>query len=109
MPRELERATSSASGTASASPDEGGLPGGVSNVRWEVTSRPSLLLQPDAEEPLAFHAARFRATQAKVTWLENGRQRSGTVRFGIDVSARSTGEELTTEVRLRSALTDAEK
>ena len=109
VPRELARATSSASGTASASPDEGGLPGGVSNVRWEVTSRPSLLLQPDAEEPLAFHAARFRATQAKVTWLENGRQRSGTVRFGIDVSARSTGEELTTEVRLRSALTDAEK
>lgn len=109
VPRELERATSSATGGASASPAEGGLPPGVSNVRWKVDSRPSLLLQPDTEDPLTFHAARFRATRAKVTWLENGRQRSGTVRFGIDVSARSTGEDLTTEVRLRSALTDAEK
>lgn len=109
VPRELARAASSAQTERTPSPGSGELPAGVSAVRWEVTSRPTLLLEQDDDDPLTFHAAHFRATEATVTWLEHGRQKKGTVRFGIDVTARTTGEQLSTEVRLRSMLTGAEK
>ena len=52
---------------------------------------------------------RFRPAVATVTWLQNGRQHSETVGFGIDVTARTNGEDLDTDVQLRSTLTERER
>lgn len=102
VPRKAERAPSSEGGAPTGT---SGLADGVSNVRWQLTSRPALLLEPDARDPLTFHAVPFRQAQARVTWLQNGRQMEETVSFEIEVTARTTGEHLDTDVRLRSPLT----
>lgn len=105
VPRKAEQASSSG---GEASTGTGGLADGVSNVRWHLASRPALLLQPDERDPLTFHAVPFRQAQARVTWLQNGRQMEDTVSFEIEVTARTTGEHLDTDVRLRSPLTHPE-
>lgn len=102
-------ASPSASPSASPTGAPTEVPPGVSNIRWELQSRPSLLLAQDDDDPLAFHAVRFRPAVATVTWLQNGRQHSGTVGFGIDVTARTNGEDLDTDVQLRSTLTERER
>ncbi|WP_233542827.1 hypothetical protein [Kocuria tytonis] len=112
VPRELGRAASStrtAPASSSAPAVQGGIPEGVSNVRWELRSRPALVLEQDEREPLVFHAVRFRPATATVTWLEKGERKKGTAEFGIEVTARSTGAELDTAVQLRSTLTQREK
>ena len=105
VPRKAERAPSSGGGAPTGT---SGLADGVSNVRWQLTSRPALLLEPDARDPLTFHAVPFRQAQARVTWLQNGRQMEEMVSFEIEVTARTTGEHLDTDVRLRSPLTHAQ-
>ena len=112
LPAELggqPAASPSASPGASPSGVPTEVPPGVSNVRWELQSRPSLLLEQDDDDPLTFHAVRFRSAVATVTWLQNGEQHSGRVTFGIDVTARTTGEDLDTDVQLRSTLTERER
>ena len=119
LPRELRRVASSEGredGTEGKRAEDAGedgdtaaLPEGVSAVRWELTSRPALLLEQDERDPLAFHAVPFRAAQAKVTWVEKGRTVSRPVSFDIEVTARTTGEHLDTDVQLRPARTRGEK
>ena len=111
VPRKLVQAASSSSDTnaAGATTAAGGLPEGVSDVQWEPVSRPSLLLEEDAEDPLTFHAVRFRAARASVQWLQDGHRMKATVDFGIEVTARTTGQHLETDVQLRSALSPREK
>lgn len=91
----------------SAPPEE--LPPGVTNVEWELETRPALVLQPDDEDPLVHHAQRYRPAVAKVTYREDGERKTERVEFGLDVSARSTGNNITTDVQLRRALTDTER
>lgn len=110
VPRELARAASSAGREdADGRTAAGGLPEGVSDVRWELASRPSLLLEQDAKDPLTFHAVRFRAAKASVEWLQDGRRKKATVEFGIEATARTTGQRLKTDVQLRSALSPRER
>ncbi|RLZ03797.1 hypothetical protein CWC38_03810 [Kocuria tytonicola] len=110
VPRELARAASSAGsrGADGRTPAEG-LPEGVSDVRWELASRPSLLLEQDAQDPLTFHAVRFRAAKASVEWVQDGHRKKGTVEFGIEATARTTGQRLETDVHLRSTLGPRER
>lgn len=100
-------AEGAASDSESAQPDA--LPDGVTNVEWELEARPALVLQPDDTDPLEFHAQRYRPAVAKVTYREDGRAKTERVEFGLDVTARSTGNDITTDVQLRRALTDTER
>lgn len=100
-------AEGAASESENAQPDA--LPDGVSNVEWELEVRPALVLQPDDADPLQFHAQRYRPAVAKVTYREDGRAKTERVEFGLDVTTRSTGNDITTDVRLRRALTDTER
>ena len=110
VPRELARAASSAGSTgADGRTPAGGLPEGVADVRWELVSRPSLLLEQDAKDPLTFHAVRFRAAKASVEWLQDGHRKKGTVEFGIEATARTTGQRLETDVHLRPTLSPRER
>ena len=100
-------AEGAASESENAQPDA--LPDGVSNVEWELEVQPALVLQPDDADPLQFHAQRYRPAVAKVTYREDGRAKTERVEFGLDVTTRSTGNDITTDVRLRRALTDTER
>ncbi|WP_330445953.1 hypothetical protein OH817_09605 [Kocuria rhizophila] len=105
LPRELEREASSSTGSSvsGGSAASGKLPPGVSTVQWELKARPALLLDQDAHDPLAFHAAQFRRAEATVTWLQNGQRLSHPVFFDIEATARTTGEHANVDVRLRPA------
>ncbi|MBI6080774.1 hypothetical protein H8J90_14785, partial [Clostridium perfringens] len=85
------------------------LPDGVTDVKWELEKRPALVLQPEDNDPLTFHAQRYRPAIAKVTFREDGRTKTERVEFGLDVTTRSTGNNITTDVQLRRALTDTER
>lgn len=100
-------AEGAASDPETAQPDA--LPDGVTDVEWELEARPALVLQPDDADPLQFHAQRYRPAVAKVTYREDGRAKTERVEFGLDVTVRSTGNNITTDVQLRRALTDAER
>ncbi|MFC3480930.1 hypothetical protein [Kocuria carniphila] len=100
-------AKGAASGSETAQPDA--LPDGVTDVKWELERRPALVLQPEDNDPLTFHAQRYRPAVAKVTFREDGRTKTERVEFGLDVTTRSTGNNITTDVQLRRALTDTER
>lgn len=100
-------AKGAASGSETAQPDV--LPDGVTDVKWELQKRPALVLQPEDNDPLTFHAQRYRPAIAKVTFREDGRTKTELVEFGLDVTTRSTGNDVTTDVQLRQALTDTER
>ncbi|PZP31111.1 MAG: hypothetical protein DI613_09595 [Kocuria rhizophila] len=100
-------AKGAASGSETAQPDA--LPDGVTDVKWELETRPALVLQPEDNDPLTFHAQRYRPAVAKVTFREDGRTKTERVEFGLDVTTRSTGNNITTDVQLRRALTDTER
>ncbi|MDO4919102.1 hypothetical protein [Kocuria sp.] len=109
LPPELERAASSAGGGgAQSSVASAAVAQGFSGVRWKLDSRPALLLEPDARDPLTFHAAQWRPATATVTWPRDGRQVEATVRFEIQVNATTTGETMDTQVQLRSAQSQRE-
>lgn len=96
-----------ASGSETAQPNA--LPNGVTDVKWQLEQRPALVLQPEENDPLTFHAQRYRPAIAKVTFREDGRSKTERVEFGLDVTTRSTGNNITTDVQLRRALTDTER
>lgn len=96
-----------ASTSETAQPDD--LPDGVTDVKWELEKRPALVLQPEDNDPLTFHAQRYRPAVAKVTFREDGRTKTERVEFGLDVTAHSSGNDITTDVQLRRALTDTEQ
>lgn len=98
---------SGASSSSAARPADG--PRVITDAEWELESRPPLVLQPDAQDPLLYHAQRYRPAVAKVTYRAGGRTVTERVRFGIEVSVRSSGDHVQTQVQLRSALTRQEK
>ena len=81
----------------------------VDVATWELESRPPLVLQPDGQDPLLYHAQRYRPAVAEVTYRDGGRTVTERVRFGIEVSVRSTGDHVDTRVQLRPALTRQEE
>ena len=106
---DAETAGPTAEPTAASTAQPSALLDGVSNVEWELEARPALVLQPDDEDPLTFHAQRYRPAVATVTYRGDGRARTERVEFGVEVTARSTGNDITTDVQLRRALTDTER
>lgn len=100
-------AEGAASESETTQPDA--LPDGVTDVKWELEKSPALVLQPEDNDPLTFHAQRYRPAIAKVTFREDGRSKTERVEFGLDVTTRSTGNNISTDVQLRRALTDTER
>lgn len=96
-----------ASGSETTQPDT--LPEGVTDVKWELEERPALVLQPEDNDPLTFHVQRYRPAVAKMTFREDGRSKTERVEFGLDVTSRSTGNNISTDVQLRRTLTDTER
>lgn len=98
---------SAASSSPTARPSDG--PRVITNATWELESRPPLVLQPDEQDPLLYHAQRYRPAVAKVTYPDGGRTVTERVPFGIEVSVRSTGDHVEIQVQLRPALTPQER
>lgn len=102
-------APSGTTSSPSPTPPPADGPRVITDATWELDSRPPLVLQPDEQDPLLYHAQRYRPAVAKVSYRVGGRTVTERVRFGIEVSVRSTGDHVDTQVQLRPALTRQEK
>lgn len=85
---------------AEDSPDPGaGVPGSaggtdaeVTDVRWQLVSRPALVLAGSPEDPLRWVADPYRPAVARLSYRENGMPVTERVEFPVLATVRSTGQ-----------------
>jgi hypothetical protein len=65
---------------------------GITDVRWQLVSRPALVLVGSPEDPLRWVADPYRPAVARLSYLENGRPVSERIEFPVLATVRSTGQ-----------------
>lgn len=64
----------------------------ITDVRWQLVSRPALVLVGSPEDPLRWAADPYRPAVARLSYLENGRPVAERIEFPVVATARSTGQ-----------------
>lgn len=74
----------------------------ISEIEWELVSRPSLLLVPDdsTDSPLDWVASDHGTAEARLSYLEGDQQVEEIVRFPVRAEVRSDGSDAEIDVAL---------
>lgn len=78
---------------AAGIPDrDGGPEAEITDVRWQLVSRPALVLVGSPEDPLRWIADPYRPAEAQLSYLEDGEPVTERIDFPVLATVRSTGQ-----------------
>lgn len=81
----------------------------VSDVRWELISRPAFYLVQDPSDPTRWHASHYEQASMQLTYLADGKAQREIIKFTIDADVVSKGNQADISVGLGNKKTSKEE